>query len=399
MILESDNFSWDGSIAKLPNSHILQTFEWALVKSHFGWNPIPKLWMQNNQIVAAAMILIREIKIPVIGIPYRILYVPKGPLIKDWSDSNLVQEVLQELIEIGRKQNAILIKIDPDLEIGGGEADDDLNQFGFNKNSNNIEINSLNSEFIKLLLNHNWVYSREQVQFRNTVISDLNLDEAEILSSMKQKTRYNIRLAEKRGIVVREGNDRDFPMLYRLYAETAQRDGFIIREYPYYEMVWKIFLQGPELEKQMGFSNNFPNYWRFDLANHPKAMILIAEYQNEPIAGIVLLTFQEKAWFMYGMSSCQHREKMPNYLLHWRAMQLLKERGIKVYDWWGAPDKFTEVDPMYGVYKFKMGFGGKAIRRIGAWDYPIKRNYYSFYQIMLPKLLSYFRLKERIGTS
>ena len=401
--MQYEHPAWDDIISFLPEAHVLQTIEWAQVKSHFGWSAIPKIWYQNNDIVAAAVILQREMKIPLIGKPLKLLYVPKGPLLKNWNDMNLVKDVIEDLKQIGRDFNALLIKIDADVEIGRGEHNDELWRLNLPRKTNeylkNLDINQTGYRIIDYLSTSGWIFSKEQIQFRNTVISDLTADEDTLLRNMRQKTRYNIRLAEKKGVTIREGSKQDFPALYNLYTETAQRDGFIIRDYRYYETVWSIFLDGAEKGETLKKQSQYPNYWRFNRKNRPTALILIAEYDQQPIAGIILFVFQNKAWFIYGMSSSQHRDKMPNYLLHWKAMQILRQLGVKVYDWWGAPDQFIETDPMYGVYRFKMGFGGNVVRRIGAWDYPLHQTEYTFYQVILPKLLSVFRLKERIGLS
>ncbi len=401
--MKAENPAWDAIISSLPEAHVLQTIEWALVKSRFGWSAYPKVWVRNNQIAAAALILSRDIKLPITRNEFRILYVPKGPLIKDWTDHAFVQEVFEDLKTIGKTHNAILIKIDTDVEIGKGERNDELWRLGFNRKNGgffkNVDINEPGFKLIKHLSESGWVFSREQVQFRNTILSDLSEDDATLLGKMKQKTRYNIRLAEKKGVVIRQGTKADFPNLYDLYAETARRDGFIIRDYRYYETVWSIFSDVSGSANMLQYQDNLPDFWRIDPKNHPQALILIAEYGNQPIAGIILFIFQNKAWFIYGMSSSQDRDKMPNYLLHWKAIQMLKELGVNKYDWWGAPEIFSESDPMYGVYKFKMGFGGEVIRRIGAWDFPLKRNQYVLYQIILPKILRYLSRKERIGIS
>jgi len=128
----------------------------------------------------------------------------------------------------------------------------------------------------------------------------------------------------------------------------------------------------------------------------PFAHILIAEYQGEAVAALVLLIFRDKAWYMYGMSSSQHREKMPNYLLHWRAIQFLRQIGIKEYDLWGAPDYFEETDPMFGVYRFKVGFGGETIQHIGAWDFVMNPVKYRLYQEILPRYLGLLRAQRRM---
>ena len=220
------SFEWNELIASLPNPHLLQTWEWAQVKGKYSWHPMPYIWIdeKTNEIskpVAAAMILKRSL--PVRGPAKRmcVLYVPKGPLM-DWSNTNLRQRVVNDLQEFAHKQGAIFVKIDPDVELGRGVPGTD-NSLEFKQGQ------TIRSE----LLGHGWKFSQDQIQFRNTVLIDLSATEEHMLARMKQKTRYNIRLARKKGVTVREGTLKDGHLLYQMYAETSVRDGFLIREEDY----------------------------------------------------------------------------------------------------------------------------------------------------------------------
>src|SRR5690606_17626789 len=133
---------------------------------------------------------------------------------------------------------------------------------------------------------------------------------------MKQKTRYNLRLAERKGVQVRLGSVDDVDLLYSMYAQTSIRDHFVIREAGYYRSLWSSFIQAGMAEP------------------------LIAEVEGVPAAALILFRFGHKAWYLYGMSLDLHREKMPNYLLQWEAVRRSKAAGCTVYDLWGAPDEF-----------------------------------------------------------
>jgi peptidoglycan pentaglycine glycine transferase (the first glycine) len=350
---------WNHLIGELPDPHILQTAEWAEIKHKFGWDPIYKTWEINKgQIEAGALILQRSISLKGFASRIRVLYVPKGPVM-DWSDDDLRDEVLEGLRAVAKSQGAIFIKIDPDVLVGTGlpmEADSEKHPLG--------------EKVIQDLDERGWCFSKEQIQFRNTVLVDLRQDETKLLSQMKQKTRYNINLARRKGVTVRSGNESDFGMLYRMYAETSVRDGFVIRPEAYYRTVWTTFARA-------GYGGP-----------------LIAEVNREPTAGIFVYRFGARAWYLYGMSSSNHREKMPNYLLQWEALRLMKESGCEVYDLWGAPEHFNENDPMWGVYRFKAGLGGVVNRTIGAWDLPIRPLLYRLYTDTLPRLLSIMRKRS-----
>ena len=169
--------------------------------------------------------------------------------------------------------------------------------------------------------------------------------------------------------MVHQGMVDDLEMLYQMYAETSVRDGFVIREKQYYLDVWRTFIAAGIAEP------------------------IIAEVEGSPVAAVIIFRFAEQAWYLYGMSRQEHREKMPNHILQWEAMWRAKADGCKSYDLWGAPDIFDESDPLWGVYRFKEGFGGKVIRHIGAWDMPLKPGLYRVYAQILPMVIA--RMRQR----
>jgi lipid II:glycine glycyltransferase (peptidoglycan interpeptide bridge formation enzyme) len=371
---------WNACIANLPGAHILQTWEWGEVKSQFGWQPHYLHWYQKqdqieliinrypdehkkNKIIAAALVLQRKIMIGGFSQRMGIIYVPKGPLL-DWTNISLRLRVLKDLELYAEKHNAIFIKIDPDVEVGIGVPGID----------GSIET-TLGTDLSNELKASGWQISDEQIQFRNTVLIDLTPSEDDLLVKMKQKTRYNINLAKRKGVIIRVGKLVDINMLFRMYAETSIRDGFVIRNETYYQEVWKTFMRN--------FMNN-----SFD---QPNAEALIAEVEGYPIAGAIIFRFAGKAWYLYGMSTVDHRDMMPNYLLQWEAIKRSKSAGCTIYDLWGAPDEFVESDPLWGVYRFKEGLGGTVHRHLGAWDFPLNRILYRLYSKALPGLLDIMR--------
>lgn len=354
---------WDALIAGLPNSHLLQTWEWAQVKSAGGWEPMPFVWDG-----AAAMVLKRRVLSRAFAARLCLLYVPKGPLF-DPSDSALKSRVLDDLESFARKQGAIELKIDPDVVLGSGIP----GQEGSREDETG-------RAFESQLRGRGWRSSGEQIQFRNTVLLDLLPSEDELLARMKQKTRYNIRLGEKKGVRIRTGTRDDLPALYRMYAETSVRDKFVIRTEAYYRTLWETFIRS----RSDGMA--------------PYAEPLIAEVDGEAVAALFLFYFVGRAYYLHGMSREAHREKMPNYLLQWEAMKRAKARGCTVYDLWGAPDEFDESDSMWGVFRFKEGLGGQVVRTLGAWDYPARPLWYKTYTEIMPRVLARMRRRGREQT-
>jgi lipid II:glycine glycyltransferase (peptidoglycan interpeptide bridge formation enzyme) len=367
---------WDKLIVGLPNSHLLQTSEWAQFKSAFGWEAIPIIWQapsvsgssSQGKIDAAVMILKKTV--PPFWFPWKmnILYSPKGPLM-DWGDKRIRGRVLDDLQEFARQQRGIFIKIDPDVVLGRGIPGDEQSVEDENGQA-----------FVDDLTRRGWRFSHDQIQFRNTVMLDLSSSEERILAQMKQKTRYNIRLAQKKGVVIRTGVIDDLPILYRMYAETSVRDGFVIRNENYFRSVWSKFMS----TEQPGIL--------------PHAEPLIAEVDGDPVAALFIFYFAGRAYYLYGMSREAHRDKMPNHLLQWEAMRRAKAVGCWAYDLWGAPDEFIESDSMWGVFRFKEGLGGEVVRTLGAWDYTSNPSMYKLYTEVMPGVLSMMRNQGKRST-
>jgi len=368
---------WNSLISRLPNPHFLQTYEWGQVKAKYGWQPIYLIWDETGKMKeerslpsfdfhpsAAALILKRQILRNGFAARLSILYTPKGPLL-DWTNEALRNRVLNDLESFAKKQGAIFLKMDPDVILGTGIplSNDDL-------------VDSGGQAVMSELKRKGWRDSSDQIQFKNTVLIDLTPSQDEMLSRMKQKTRYNIRLAQKKGVTLRVGTQKDFGMLHKMYAETSVRDGFVIRDEDYYQTVWKLFIESSE----------------------PTCEPLLAEVESQPVAAIFVFYFARRAYYVYGMSRGLHREKMPTYLLQWEAMKRAKAKGCNVYDLWGAPDVFDESDSMWGVYRFKEGLGGKVVRALGAWDFAPNPLWYRTYSEIIPRILDIMRSRGKVKT-
>ena len=372
--------SWNSIISKLADPHFLQTYEWGQVKAKYGWSPLYAVWtsdgkfsiykdtdnwsLDTDDCVAACLILKRQILNNGFAARLSILYAPKGPLL-DWANESLRNRVLNDLQILAKKQGAIFLKMDPDIVLATGIP-----------NGEDEVVDNGGQVVMSELERRRWRLSSDQIQFKNTVLIDLKPSEEEMLARMKQKTRYNIRLAEKKGAMVRISTQKDLPMLYKMYAETSVRDGFVIRDEGYYRKVWEMFMSSEE----------------------PTCEPLIAEVDGEPVAAIFVFYFAGRAYYVYGMSSIAHREKMPAYLLQWEAMKRARAKGCAMYDLWGAPDVFDESDSMWGVYRFKEGLSGKVIRTLGAWDFAPNPVWYKLYSEIIPRLLDVMRSRGKTRT-
>lgn len=354
---------WNECIQSIPgaSAHIFQSTQWGAFKQDYGWKAQRFIWQDEQEnILAAAQMLTRQVSL--LGARFVVAYCPKGPVV-DWENIDLVSQVLDDLQDFAKRAGAIFIKIDTDVVLGWGVPGDEQAQES-----------EVGAQIIANLLARGWQFSQDQIQFRNTVLIDLRNDEADLLAAMKQKTRYNIRLAERKGVQVRVGNNDDLAQLYHMYAETSVRDGFVIRSQEYYTQLWSDFMSAS------------------------MAAPLIAEVDGEAIAAVFVFHFNGYAIYLHGMSTEIAREKMPNYLLQWQAMLYAKAQGCHTYDMWGAPDDFNESDSLWGVYRFKDGFAGTVLRTLGAWDYPARPFLYKLYTTVLPRVLNVMRRRGKIQT-
>ena len=299
---------WDAYALAMPEPHILQSWAWGETKAQTGWRARPLAWGEQAPVPrssnrfaawAVASLLIRRLAGRA---PVAVAYAPKGPLL-DWSDEALRARVVRDLEVEARKARALFVKIDPDVAAGSPEGD----------------------AVVALLKRRGWTFSQEQIQYRNTMISDLTPDEDALLAAMKPKWRYNIRLAERKGARVCAGTLADLPIFYAMYAETGARDGFLVRPFSYYEAIWARFMADG------------------------LAHLLLAEVEGRPVAGLILFRYGPTAWYFYGASTSEGRDLMPNHALQWAALRWAKREGCVRYDWWGAPDALDESDPMWGV--------------------------------------------------
>jgi peptidoglycan pentaglycine glycine transferase (the first glycine) len=314
---------WQTYLQSHPRAHLLQTDSWGKLKSSYGWS--------HERILsgpAGALVLYR--KFPM-GLTMG--YVPKGP-IGDW-----LPELLPALDQACRAQGAFALKLEPDDEVST-IAPEDLRQVGLRP-------------------------SAHTVQPRRTLLVDLSDDEDAILGRMHQKTRYNIRLAGRKGVTVRPWND--LAAFGRMMNRTGERNEFGVHIPAYYEQAYNLFHPSGQCE------------------------VLVAEYDDQPLAALMVFARGTRAWYFYGASLDRERQRMPTYLLQWEAMRWARSKGCLQYDLWGVPDEAQDVleeqfpqrgDGLWGVYRFKRGFGGRLHRTLGAWDRVYQPAVYWIYRLM-----------------
>lgn len=353
-VAAGDQREWDEGIGAEGGS-LLQSWRWGRFKEQAGWSPL-RLVMRGptdqaaTQPLVAAQVLFRAF--PRVPLPLSVAYVPRGPVYMPGSNvlEGGEQAFWKSVHRLARRRGAIFLKVEPNIELDEqttrADVDRKMRTMGFEPSG--------------------------RLQPARTIVLDICKNDDDLLKAMKPKTRYNIRLAGRRGVAVRRAETlEDLRAFYSLLQITGDRDEFGIHTLPYYEQMWKLF--GPEGDSS--------------------ALVLLAEHPDEneraqgPIAGVLALSFGRVAIYMYGASANRGREHMPTYLLQWEAIRWARSRNCSVYDFWGIPDAPPEesdeatgvgaeaVSPinarsgLRGVYWFKKGFGGREIEYPGAYDY------------------------------
>jgi peptidoglycan pentaglycine glycine transferase (the first glycine) len=322
--------------AKGPKGHILQSYEWGEIKALTGWKPLRLVIEEDGQIVAALSILKR--KIPVIK--KAIFYAPRGPVV-DTTNTELMDFLWAETRKLAQKHGAIMLKIDPDISIKNQDFIHYFKKIGFKPVGTGEGFEGTQPRFV----------------FRLDIQPTLE----ELAANLHSKTRYNIRLAERRGVTVRFAeNKEDLKVFYQVLTETAERDRFLIRSYSYFSTIWD------------------------NLVENGLAKLFLAEYQGQVIAATLALLYGDKVWYLYGASSNNHRNVMPNYLLQWSMITWAKENNCSLYDFRGVPGELTEDNPLYGLYRFKKGFNGDFTEFMGEYDLVFDPLMYNLWNVAEP---------------
>ncbi|MHC1784723.1 MAG: lipid II:glycine glycyltransferase FemX [Anaerolineaceae bacterium] len=297
---------WNEFLLKNSGTHLLQSAEWGDLKSRFGWSVIR---VQTGD--SGAQILYRKTPIGL-----TIGYIPKGPVGTGWAG------LWPEIFDISRKKLAVVLRLEPD----SWEPSDHL----------------LDEEF------PGFSAGLRSIQPRRTILIDLTGSEDEWLERMKQKTRYNIHLAERKD--VRVENSKDIEKFEQMMKITGARDGFGVHSLAYYRTVFDLFTKDD------------------------RCSLLEAKYQDTTLAMMMVFAFSGHGYYLYGASRDAERNRMPTYKVQWEAMKWCASRGCTDYDLYGIPDEDEETlerefenrsDGLWGVYRFKRGFGGRIVRSAG----------------------------------
>jgi len=333
----------------------MQSDFWAVFKSRTGWRAYECVVSAggNDSLLYA---LVRSMKG---GIAF--CYVPHGPVaVPEGMAPSKYLEVLAAGIRAAIREKIFFVRFDLSWEVDAPASvalKEDIDA------------------------GHTRLTRGSAVQVPDTVVLSLLPGPEQLLAAMKPKWRYNIRLAEKKGVEVKRQRQDALPVFQQLYRETAKRDGISIHTDSYYET---LFDAGDEYagrypQPGQGRAPGGEGGAALDLS------VWTATHDGQPLASIITLFFGKHATYLYGASSDEKRNLMPAYALQWHAIQAAKEAGCVDYDFFGIPPDDDPHHPMAGLYFFKTGFGGAIVHRFGCVDYPL-----------MPVAYTMFRQGERI---
>lgn len=318
IITEKTLSEYEAFVQSHPKGNFAQSFLWGKQKPMWRWQAVA-VRGTDGKIKGTLALMTRPV--PVIG--RTLMYGCRGPVC-DLDDRETLAELIEGAKALAKENRAYVIKIDPDVPSSNTHFAGLLHELGFRGKEGGKNFEAIQPRYV----------------FRLNVEGKT---EDELLAGFHQKWRYNIRLAERKGVTVRVCGKEIVPAFSELMLTTGVRDGFVTRKPEYFAAML----------------DNLGEHCRLYMAFDPA---------GTPIAGTLAIHYGDKVWYLYGASSNEHRNLMPNYLLQWRMIQWAVETGCRVYDFRGVSGDVSEDNPLYGLYRFKQGFGGEFTEFIGELD-------------------------------
>jgi len=347
---ETDRDRYNAFVASTPFADVLQAWEWGEVKRRSGWSPRRFIVADDDdRIVASAQVLARR---PVRGAP-RLLYAPRGPVFVEPA-SGALDALVGAIRSVAG--DAFVLKCDPPIEPGSSEA------------------TALERAGLSIAPSAGF----GGVQPKAVMVLDLEPEPEKILAGFHSKWRYNIRLAERKGVEVSRAARAELPVFYELLVETARRDGFLIRGRRYFEDLFDCLEPAGQI-----------------------AMFL-ARYEGTAIAGALCMGFGPRLTYVYGASSNTHRNVMPNHLVQWTMIRWAKENGFRIYDFRGVSpvrDGKPVEEHLAGLNRFKEGFGARYVEYAGTYDLPLRPIVYRAWRLGAPAAIAALKRLKRGGAA
>ena len=348
LLEEKDKQEYKKFLESHDRCNFQQSLEWGNIKS--SWKKEVILSEdKDGKIRGSLCVWIR--KFPIFG---NMMYSARGPVC-DLYDEEVIKDLRSGADSLAKKYKAFVLRVEPDIL-------------------------KTDEEFRKIITKNGFKIKDDSKDFKDEIqprfVFRLNLKgktEEEIFAEFHQKTRYNVRLATKKGVVIKEGTREDLKEFHKIMIETGERDNFIIRSLEYFEKM---------------YDEMAPNHMK----------LLMAYHEDKPISGIIPIMYGNKVWYLYGASSNSHRNLMPNYLLQWTMIQEAIKMGADMYDFRGVSGVVDESHPQYGLYRFKKGFNADFTEFIGEIFIPYKPLMYKMYKFSEKAFRTLRTLKKKLLT-
>ena len=319
--------------------HPLQSYEWGEFRSSKKVEILRLGEYKGDRLEDVYQISLHQIP----KTPWKIGYCPKSNIPS--------KEVVKKIVELVREKGVVMVKFEPNVKKEEGEA----------------RMKKWRKEFP--IVEGNPLFTRY------TFWLNLKKSKEELMAEMKSKTRYNVRLAEKRGVkVIEDSSKKGFEDYWKLMEATTKRQGFYAHDKRYHEKMWEV------------------------MSESKQAHLFKAVFEDKVLTAWVLLKLNKVLYYPYGASSREHRELMANNLIMWEVIKFGKKEGCELFDMWGSlgtdPDK---NDPWYGFHRFKEGYGAELVEFVGSWDLIIKPVLYWLYRGGNKVRWVLLRLKKKIS--
>lgn len=336
---------FDHYVSTHPRGDVLQTTKWGKLKSTSGWTYWPLGTLEGGVLRGVALILLKKLPLGLTT-----AYSPRGPL---FSSREALDSILNTGARLLKAEKALVWKMDPAI------PDQDP-----------LWLSCAHDQGLRFV---DTGLDFAGVQPRYVMTLDLRPSPETLLKNMKSKTRYNIGYAERKGVRIVRAKERALMnVFYCLLQETASRDGFTIRAVDYYEAMWD------------------------HLVKHNLAQLFLAYHESTALAGAICFRLPHRVWYVYGASSNGKRNLQASHLIQWEMIRWAKSLGSKVYDFRGVSGNLDEENPLYGLYRFKEGFGAKLESYVGEFDLPIQQGGYALWRGGLA-IHNWMRTRARAG--
>lgn len=313
---------FDAFVASHPKGHFMQQSAWSKVKNNWIWRGII-CRNDNGEIVGTMAVIIRRLPG---GIPFSMLYSPRGPVC-DLHDKAVFTQLMDAAKSLAKEFNGYVLQIDTDTKIDDTEYEKIAVDYGFKVGPRSKNFEGIQPRFV----------IRMDVEGKT---------EDEVFASFHSRHRYKVRVAKKNNVEVVIKGAEAAEEFHKIMVETGERDNFSIRPADYFK--------------------------RMVEAYGDNARIYMAYSEGKAIAGTLAIHCGDKVWYLYGASSNEERNKMPNYLLQWEMIRWSVENGCRIYDFRGISGDLDENNPLYGLYRFKKGFCPEITEFIGDFYYVYK---------------------------